>query len=59
MESIINKRLKHLKETFGVDSVIDTYDVGRFTEFVTRTGGDVQTFRVYGDNPNNFMVTEK
>ena len=59
MNTIANKRLRYLKRVAGVDKVLDTYDNISFTEFVTRTGGDVQTYRVYGNNESNFIVTEK
>lgn len=58
-KSISDKRYDYLSEVTGFDYVLEEYDGRDFTEFITKTGGDVQRYRVYGDNTDNFIITEK
>ena len=57
--SLINERIRFLDENVGFDYILEINDGNRFTEVVTKMGGDVITHRIYGDNPNNFMITER
>ena len=56
----VNKRrAKHIKEKYGVEGFFDEYATPSFLEVSFRMGPDIVTFRVYGDNEDNFMITER
>lgn len=51
-------RLQYLDEQIGFDYVVEQSDGRDFTQFVVSTGGDVSTYRVYG-NPGDYTITAK
>lgn len=57
--SISDDRYNYLEENAGFDYVLEENEGRNFTEFVVKYGGDVFTYRVYGNNPKDFMITEK
>ena len=57
--SVLNERIKYLDENVGFDYILEINEGRDFTEVVSKMGGDVITHRIYGDNPNNFMITER
>ena len=59
MNDINKKRMKYFKEQYGNGRLLDKYESAKFLEVVTNRGGDVCTFRVYGNNHSNFIITER
>ena len=58
-QDLTNARYTFLDKKIGPDYVLRTADGGNFTEFVVSIGGDVRTYRVYGETPDAFKVYEK
>ena len=58
-QDLTNARFAFLDKNTGPDYVLRSANGGNFTEFVVSVGGDVRTYRVYGDNPDTFKVYEK
>lgn len=59
MRAIDEKRLMFLDDNAGFDYVLESHNAGRFTEFVVRHGGDVLTYRVYGESESDFELYER
>lgn len=55
MEQVYEKRKRLIAEQ--TDIIIDSWNTEQYSEFITKTGGDVCTFRVYGKGP--FTITER
>lgn len=51
-------RQQFLDQEIGYDYIVETYEGGEFTQFVVSTGGDINTYRVYG-TPGNYKVYAK
>ena len=58
-KDLIKARTTFLYDTVDPDVIVDMYDCRDFTEFITRTGGDVCRYRVYGMSPMSFTLCEK
>ena len=53
-------REEYLKQhTPNGTQIIRKYNEGNYTEYVCDVNGDYCTFRVYGSNPENYMITER
>lgn len=39
--------------------ILDIYTCDSFTEFIVKRGGDVERYRVYGNDKSNFEITMK
>ena len=39
--------------------ILDIYTCDSFTEFIVKRGGDVEHYRVYGNDKSNFEITMK
>ena len=50
-----SEALKILKNTYGIEKVLEQYSTPKFYEFVCLIYGDVVNFRVY----KNGMITER
>ena len=46
-------------EKYGVKEFLDEYATTSFLEVTFRRGPDIITIRIYGDNEDNFMITER
>ena len=51
-------RQQFLDEEIGFDYIIEQHETREFTQFVVSTGGDVNTYRVYGE-PGSYKVYAK
>ena len=54
--AITKARAAYLETVVGYDRIIESYDAGSFTEFVISMGGDVMTYRVYGNTSGSFAA---
>ena len=52
-------RLGYFKETYQPSTILDVYECSDFSEIVIRKGGDVHTFRVYGNERDGFKIYER
>lgn len=50
------RRKAYLDEHSGYDTILDEYHMPQFSEYVIRTGGDVNTVRVYGDKKDEMKM---
>ena len=59
MRNIENARRDYLDEYLGFDYILDEYHDSRMSEFVVSCGGDVNTYRVYGNTKEDFRITAR
>ena len=52
-------REAYLDEFIGFELLLRASHTAEFSEFVVDTGGDVCTYRVYGNKQDGFTVTSK
>lgn len=52
-------RLEFFKNKYSPSKILDVYECREFTEIVFREGGDVLTFRIYGNERDEFKVYER
>lgn len=57
MKTVNDKRFEYFNETCDFDYIIRSYTSPDFNEYVVSRGGDVVTYRVYGND--NFRIGEK
>lgn len=50
MRNIHSERRTYLFDMRGFDFIMDEYEGNEFSEFVVSIGGDVETYRVYGND---------
>ena len=55
-KATICRRRSFLDEEVGYDYIMEEYHQNDFSEFVTKMGGDVITYRVYGDKKDEMKV---
>ena len=55
----IMTRLRYFRETYRPSVILDVYECKEFSEIVIKEGGDVLTFRVYGNERDGFKVYER
>lgn len=51
------RRLAFLQENTDCQQILDEYHMSNFSEYVIRTGGDVNTVRVNGDKKDAMQLT--
>ena len=59
MNNTNKKRADYIKKRFGVKRFFDEFATPSFLEVSFRMGTNIVTLRVYGDNEDNFMITER
>lgn len=52
------KRVEYFKNMMG-GIILDVYETKEFTEIVCRRGGDVITYRIYGNEVLGYSITER
>ena len=52
-------RLQHFKNTFQPSEILEKYYTEYFTEILTREGGEVHVFRVYGNEKDGYKIYER
>lgn len=58
-DKVISERFKYLDEHCCVEVVLNQYHCLEFSEFVVDSGGDVSTYRVYGETKSDFTIRAK
>jgi len=56
---IADERRDHLDEHIGFDYILREAHTSDFSEFVIDIGGDVLTYRVYGNKSAGFTITAR
>lgn len=59
MNEIYKERIKYFKKHVGHDYIIKITDGYDFLEITSVHGGDINMNRVYGNNEEEFRITER
>lgn len=56
--TVFQKRRMFLKNCYD-GRITDSFDSTNFSEYTMKRGGDTCVFRVYGDNEQDMMITQR
>jgi len=59
LSQLIKERRKHLDDHIAPEDILRENHNGEFSEFIIDVGGDISTYRVYGNKRDGFTIACK